>query len=231
MKTRIGFIGAGGIASRHIGNLLGFDDIRIVAASDPVRDRAEAAAARADAKAYTDYRAMLDHEELDAVYVCTPPFAHGAPELACIARKLPFFVEKPHRGRLGNRGRDCARRGACGSSSPASAITGAIWTSLEAGAGALGRQARPPGYGLLARLHAAAGLVDQGGAVGRADGRADDAHLRPCPCARRRRGGGLRRTGAHRTGGLSRMRRLRGLDGHAALCERRGWLDLLDVPA
>jgi predicted dehydrogenase len=95
MKIRIGFIGAGGIAGRHIGNLLGFDDVRIIAVSDPVRDRAEAAAARADAKAYNDYRAMLDNEELDAVYVCTPPFAHGAPELACIERKLPFFVEKP----------------------------------------------------------------------------------------------------------------------------------------
>src|SRR5215213_2262647 len=95
MKIRIGFIGAGGIAGRHIGNLLGFDDVRIIAVSDPVRDRAEAAAARADAKAYNDYRAVLDNEDLDAVYVCTPPFAHGAPELACIERKLPFFVEKP----------------------------------------------------------------------------------------------------------------------------------------
>jgi predicted dehydrogenase len=95
MTTRIGFIGAGGIASRHIGNLLGFRDVLIVAASDPLRDRAEAAAARANAKAYDDHRAMLDSEELDAVYICTPPFAHGAPEFACIDRKLPFFVEKP----------------------------------------------------------------------------------------------------------------------------------------
>jgi predicted dehydrogenase len=95
MTTRIGFIGAGWIASRHVGNLLSFDDVRIVAVSDPLRDRAEATAARADARVYDDHRAMLDREQLDAVYICTPPFAHGAPELACIERKLPFFVEKP----------------------------------------------------------------------------------------------------------------------------------------
>jgi predicted dehydrogenase len=38
---------------------------------------------------------MLDLEELDALYVCVPPFAHGAPELAAVEAGLPFFVEKP----------------------------------------------------------------------------------------------------------------------------------------
>ena len=38
---------------------------------------------------------MLDAEGLDAAYVCVPPFAHGAPELAVFERGLPFFVEKP----------------------------------------------------------------------------------------------------------------------------------------
>ena len=38
---------------------------------------------------------MLDAVELDAVYICVPPFAHGEAERACIAKGLPFFVEKP----------------------------------------------------------------------------------------------------------------------------------------
>lgn len=95
MTIRIGFIGAGGIAGRHIGNLLGFEDARIVAVSDPNRDRAEESAARTGGMAYGRHEAMLDGEELDAVYICTPPFAHGAPEFACLERGLPFFVEKP----------------------------------------------------------------------------------------------------------------------------------------
>ena len=38
---------------------------------------------------------MLAKEELDAVYISIPPFAHGAPEKAVVAAGLPMFVEKP----------------------------------------------------------------------------------------------------------------------------------------
>lgn len=94
-KTHIGFIGAGGIASRHLGDLLGFADVQVVALADPAPGRAEGQAARCGGKAYTDYHEMLDREKLDALYICLPPFAHGEPELAALERGLPFFVEKP----------------------------------------------------------------------------------------------------------------------------------------
>ena len=38
---------------------------------------------------------MLAVLDLDALWICVPPFAHGAPERAAIAAGLPFFVEKP----------------------------------------------------------------------------------------------------------------------------------------
>jgi len=38
---------------------------------------------------------MLDSEDLDAVYVCLPPFAHGDPEMAVIEHNMNLFVEKP----------------------------------------------------------------------------------------------------------------------------------------
>ncbi len=96
-KISIGFIGAGGIASRHVGNLLAFDDVRVAAFADPASDRAREQAARCPdgAQVYDDYRQMLDKEQLDALYICVPPFAHGGPELAVIERGIPFFVEKP----------------------------------------------------------------------------------------------------------------------------------------
>ena len=94
-QTRIGFIGAGFIGGRHVGNLAGFDDVRIVAVADLQFDRAREAAARCGARAYADYRQLLDREDLDAVYLCVPPFAHGALEAAVVERDLPFFVEKP----------------------------------------------------------------------------------------------------------------------------------------
>lgn len=94
-RVRVGFIGAGGIASRHIGDLLDFADVDIVAVADPAAERAQAQAARCGGRVYRDYEAMLDQEALDALYICVPPFAHGALELAAIERRLPFFVEKP----------------------------------------------------------------------------------------------------------------------------------------
>jgi len=95
MITRLGFIGAGGIAHRHFGVLEQMDDVRIVAVADPDTGRAEEAAGRFGAKAFADHAAMLAEVEVDAVYICVPPFAHGEAERTCIARGLPFFVEKP----------------------------------------------------------------------------------------------------------------------------------------
>ncbi len=94
-QVRLGFIGAGGIAHRHFGQLETFPDVRIVAITDTDAGRAEAAAGRFGARAFADHKAMLDAVELDAVYICVPPFAHGAPERDCVARGLPIFVEKP----------------------------------------------------------------------------------------------------------------------------------------
>ena len=93
--TRIGFIGAGGIAQRHFGVLDQFEDVAIVAIADVDEGRAQDAAARFGARAFADADAMLAEVELDAVYICVPPFAHGTPERAALAAGLPFFVEKP----------------------------------------------------------------------------------------------------------------------------------------
>ena len=94
-QTRIGFAGAGIIATRHLGNLMGFEDVKVVAFADPAIERARELAARCGGKAYTGLARMLDSEKLDALYICIPPFAHGEPERAAIERGLPFFVEKP----------------------------------------------------------------------------------------------------------------------------------------
>jgi predicted dehydrogenase len=93
--SRIGIIGAGGVATRHAASLAGFDDADVVAVADPVAERAEALAALAAATPYPSYQAMLERERLDAVYVCVPPFAHGDPEAAVLDAGLPLFVEKP----------------------------------------------------------------------------------------------------------------------------------------
>ncbi|WP_349236458.1 Gfo/Idh/MocA family oxidoreductase [Devosia sp. MC521] len=94
-KTRVGFIGVGGIAQRHLGVLESLPDVELVGFADPDFNRAVDASSRYGARAYGDHDALLADLTLDAVYICIPPFAHGAVERAVIARRLPFFVEKP----------------------------------------------------------------------------------------------------------------------------------------
>lgn len=94
-RLRVGFVGAGGIAHRHLGVLATMDDVEVAGIADPAADRAEAAAERAGARAFAGHEDMLAALELDALWICVPPFAHGAPERAAIAAGLPFFVEKP----------------------------------------------------------------------------------------------------------------------------------------
>jgi predicted dehydrogenase len=77
---------------RRLGALAG---AQIVAVCDVVADLADGAAQLTGARPYTDYRALLERPDLDAVYLSIPVFAHGEPELAVIERGLPMLVEKP----------------------------------------------------------------------------------------------------------------------------------------
>lgn len=94
-QLRIGFVGAGGIACRHRDVLRGMDDVRIAAVFDTDAGRAGAFAAEIGARVYDDWQAMVASGDIDAVFICVPPFAHGPIEDAAIAAGLPFFVEKP----------------------------------------------------------------------------------------------------------------------------------------
>jgi myo-inositol 2-dehydrogenase/D-chiro-inositol 1-dehydrogenase len=94
-RLRVACVGAGFIAGRHLAALSRSDDVQVVAVADDDPRRAEETAARWGARAYPDGVALLGAEDLDAVWLCVPPFAHGPLETAALARGLPFFVEKP----------------------------------------------------------------------------------------------------------------------------------------
>ncbi|MBG0567484.1 Gfo/Idh/MocA family protein [Actinoplanes aureus] len=93
-KTRIGLVGAGGVAARHARVLSGLADVQVTGVTDVVADAARALADEHGARAYASVAELIDSGP-DAVYVCVPPFAHGDAERAVIAAGLPMFVEKP----------------------------------------------------------------------------------------------------------------------------------------
>jgi len=95
-KTLVGFVGCGGIAESHLKGLVNNPDVAIVGFCDINLERAKEMATRygTEGKVFERAKDMFDALQLDAVYFCLPPFAHGA-ELEAVKRGIPFFVEKP----------------------------------------------------------------------------------------------------------------------------------------
>jgi len=95
-RVRVGFVGTGGIATEfHLPALKEIEGVEIAALCDVAKERAEEAAATFGGRAYGDHRQMLDKEDLDALFVCLPPFAHTDAELIAAEKKIHLFVEKP----------------------------------------------------------------------------------------------------------------------------------------
>ena len=92
---RAGLIGCGWIARVHVPALDAAADVELVAACDTALERAEAIARPRGARAYKSWEEMLDREELDAVWVCTPPLHHRGPTLAALASGVHVYLEKP----------------------------------------------------------------------------------------------------------------------------------------
>ena len=98
MKTiNVGIIGTGGIATgRHLPALAKQNDIKVIAVCDVVEDSAKKAAEKFDVpNIFSDYKKMLEMDELDAVQVCTPNFLHKQPTIDSLNAGKHVMVEKP----------------------------------------------------------------------------------------------------------------------------------------
>jgi myo-inositol 2-dehydrogenase/D-chiro-inositol 1-dehydrogenase len=93
--TRIGFIGAGGIARSHADALATVDGCQIVAITDIQTEAAEALAAKTGAAVFDSPESLARDGGVDVLFILVPPFAHGAPERTALKHGIPFFVEKP----------------------------------------------------------------------------------------------------------------------------------------
>jgi len=94
---RIGIIGSGSIArNAHMPGYRAQTDAEVVAVCDIVPGRAAAFAQEFGiAHAYESYEEMLRREQLDAVSVCTPNFAHHDTAIAALEAGLHVLCEKP----------------------------------------------------------------------------------------------------------------------------------------
>lgn len=96
MPVRYGFIGCGAIAQRrHIPECAANPDSKCGGFADPSPGRAEQLAAQHGGKAYTDYKAMLQNPEIDAVIVAGPNSLHAAQSIEALNAGKHVLCEKP----------------------------------------------------------------------------------------------------------------------------------------
>jgi predicted dehydrogenase len=95
MAIKVGFVGAGGRARNHMRVLNGIEDVEIVAICDVNETTGQSAASEYGGKVYTDYHDMLDNEDLTAMYVVVPTFAHFDAEILAAQKGIHLMLEKP----------------------------------------------------------------------------------------------------------------------------------------
>jgi myo-inositol 2-dehydrogenase / D-chiro-inositol 1-dehydrogenase len=88
-------VGGGWIARVHAPALDAADGVELIAACDIDRGRAETIAEPRGARAYDDWAEMLDREQLDLLWVCTPPLHHRGPSVRALERGIHVYLEKP----------------------------------------------------------------------------------------------------------------------------------------
>jgi predicted dehydrogenase len=96
-RIRVGFVGYGLIGSQHVHDFRNQKDAELAAMCDVYQPRLEqgVAACGGRARAYTDFRRLLDDKEIDAVVVSTPDHWHALLTIMACAAGKDVYVEKP----------------------------------------------------------------------------------------------------------------------------------------
>ena len=92
---RIGLIGAGRIAARHLPAFHGDSPLRLVAVCDVDESAAGRLAAPVGASTYTDPFQLIREAPIDAVDICTPHDSHAALAIAAAQSGKHVLVQKP----------------------------------------------------------------------------------------------------------------------------------------
>lgn len=94
-RLRLGLIGAGGVAGKHLPVLKTLGRTELVGVVSRTIDGAAGTAAEWGGRPFTDVERMLDEQKPDVALVCLPPYLTGAICELLAQRGIPFLTEKP----------------------------------------------------------------------------------------------------------------------------------------
>lgn len=94
--VKVGVIGAGRIGLVHLEALASCQDAQCVIVSNPTVSKAEAAAKKYNVNEFTaDANDVIDHPEVEAVWICSPSSFHAEQIMRCAEVGKSVFCEKP----------------------------------------------------------------------------------------------------------------------------------------
>jgi predicted dehydrogenase len=93
--VRVGFVGTGMIAKRHIDNISKIPSAKVAAVCDVNPETLSEVSKSLNVPGYLDVAEMVKNEELDGAFVCVPPWSHGEVEEILAENGVHLFIEKP----------------------------------------------------------------------------------------------------------------------------------------
>jgi len=102
-RIHLGLIGCGGMGRANLSACASQPDVVVTAACDVWEARRDAVVEqfKATCKGYRDYRELLQHKDLDAVIIATPPHWHALQAIAACEAGKDFYLQKPMTLHLG----------------------------------------------------------------------------------------------------------------------------------
>ena len=95
-RIRVGLIGCGNIGTGgHLPAYAHIPEAELVAVCDTVEERARKAARLSEAVSYTDYRRLLEREDINMVDICLPTYLHAQVAIAAMEAGKHVLCEKP----------------------------------------------------------------------------------------------------------------------------------------
>lgn len=94
-KFKVGVIGCGTISSTHLDSIKMCESAILIAVCDNKENYAIAKAEQYGCKYYTDYKEMLEKEDLDVVHICAPHYMHPPMAIYAASKGVNVLTEKP----------------------------------------------------------------------------------------------------------------------------------------